>query len=64
MFGDGFELWTLRPCGPDGLVRILRRRSWLEREKLLVPADVADDTVLEAWRHEYPLMTTPTAVGS
>jgi hypothetical protein len=36
MFGDGFEESTILRTGPDGLKRVITRRSWAERESVLV----------------------------
>jgi hypothetical protein len=38
MPGDGFEQSTILRTGPDGLTRVGTRRSWAERESLLVEA--------------------------
>jgi hypothetical protein len=38
MFGDGFEQTTIRRTGPNGLTRVIVRRSSSERESLLVDA--------------------------
>jgi hypothetical protein len=36
MFGHGFEQPTILRTGPDGLTRVITRRSWAERESVLV----------------------------
>jgi hypothetical protein len=49
MFGDGFEQSTILRSGPDGLTRVITRRSWAERESVLVEANAAELVVLRRW---------------
>jgi hypothetical protein len=42
MFGDGFEQFTILRTGPDGLTRVITRRSWAEPESVLVEAGEAE----------------------
>ena len=42
MFGDGFEQSTILRSGPDGPTRVITRRSWDERESVLVEAQKAE----------------------
>ena len=57
MFGDAFEMATITRTGPDGLARVIVRRSWAERESILVPAHAAELTVFRRWEefHEQAL---------
>jgi hypothetical protein len=38
MFRDRFEEATILGTGPDGLTRVITRKSWAERESVLVEA--------------------------
>jgi hypothetical protein len=49
MFSDGFEQATISRTGPDGLKRVIVRRSWKERESILVEASEAELIVLRRW---------------
>jgi hypothetical protein len=49
MFGDGFEQSTILRIGPDGLTRVITRRSWAERESVLVEAGAAELLVFRRW---------------
>jgi hypothetical protein len=49
MFGDGFEQSTILRTGPDGLTRAITRRSWAERESVLVEAGEAELLVFRRW---------------
>jgi len=49
MFGDGFEQSTILRGGPDGLTRVISRRSWAERESVLVEAREAELFVFRRW---------------
>src|SRR5262245_56824512 len=46
MFGDRFEQATILRTGPDGLTRVIVRRSWSERESILVEASEAEVSCL------------------
>jgi hypothetical protein len=46
MFGDGFEQSTILRTDPDGQTRVITRRSWAERESVLVEAREAELHVL------------------
>jgi hypothetical protein len=50
MFGDGFEQSTILRTSPDGLTRVITRRSWAERESVLVEAWKAELLVLRRWK--------------
>jgi hypothetical protein len=47
---DGtFEQSTILRTGPDGLTRVITRRSWAERESVLVETYAAELLVLRRW---------------
>ena len=49
MFGDGFEMATITRTGPDGLTRVITRRSWAESESVLVEGGEAELLVFRRW---------------
>lgn len=49
MFGDRFEQATIFRTGPDGLMRVIARRSWAERESVLVDVREAGLVVFRRW---------------
>ncbi len=49
MFGDGFEQFTILRTGPDGPTRVITRRSWAERESVVVEAREAELLVFRRW---------------
>ena len=49
MFGDGFEQSTILRTGPDALTHVITRRSWAERELVLVEAREAELLVIRRW---------------
>jgi hypothetical protein len=62
MFGDGFEQSTILRTGPDGLTRVITRRSWAERDSVLVEAGAAELFVFRRWAefHREALGFTPS----
>jgi hypothetical protein len=50
MFGDGFEQSTILRTDPDGQTRVITRRSWAERESVLIEAGEAQLLVLRRWK--------------
>jgi hypothetical protein len=48
MFGDGLS--RARSTGPDGLTRVITRRSWAERESVLVEARETELLVFRPWQ--------------
>jgi hypothetical protein len=49
MFADAFERATILRTGPDGLTRVIVRRSWDQRESILVDAREAGLVVFRRW---------------
>jgi hypothetical protein len=52
MFGEGFEQSTILRTGPDGLTRLITRRSSGERESVFVEAGEAELLVFR-WSEEF-----------
>jgi hypothetical protein len=49
MFGGGFEQSTILRTRPDGLTRVITRRSWDQRESIVVDAREAELIVFRRW---------------
>jgi hypothetical protein len=62
MFDGTFEQSTILPTGPNGLTRVITRRSWAERESVLVEAGEAELFVFRRWAefHREALGFTPS----
>jgi hypothetical protein len=62
IFDDTFEQSTILRTGPDGLTRVITRRSWDRRESVLVEAYTAELLVFRRWEefHREALGFTPS----
>ena len=62
MFRGGFDQSAILRTGPDGLTRVITRRSSAERESVLVEAGEAELLVFRRWKefHRRALGFTPS----
>lgn len=46
------EFWTIRPAGPENLVRVVRQPSPGSAETFVVEAELAEQAVLAFWAED------------